>query len=329
MIAGAGPTVSSCHCRLRGVLPGLAGSAGAARLADSVLRAGHPVQRPGLREVPRRPADEPAVAPLAKPGLRSASLQLRPRLGHRPGDRGHAGSYAVLFELMLVLLLAVLLTRTRKEPLLRLGVCLLLPFTVAREGFHLAPFVVLASFACVHLLPVFHCNRDSFAMRRSSSPCSPSASTSSTCQSSATLPTSWRTRCSPRHACSEALAQMTRCCTCRSLPRGTWPTIVARQLLHARPALARRSAPCSRSRSSPTSSRIGSQSSSWIKTQLIWDRIVERIRACGSSHTSWRLTTRLDNGDRLGLASSSATPHNPGVLPSTLPHTSGLPTGPG
>ena len=54
---------------------------------------------------------------------------------------------------MLVLLLAVLLTRTRKEPLLRLGVCLLLPFTVAREGFHLAPFVVLASFACVHLLP--------------------------------------------------------------------------------------------------------------------------------------------------------------------------------
>jgi hypothetical protein len=64
-------------------------------------------------------------------------------------------SFAALFELTLVLLLGMLLTRTHKERLFRVGVCLLLPLTVAREGFHLAPFVVLASFACVHLLPSF------------------------------------------------------------------------------------------------------------------------------------------------------------------------------
>ena len=66
-----------------------------------------------------------------------------------------AASFAVAFEFLLTLLLVVLLTRTRKERFFRLGVGLLVPLTVAREGFHLAPFVVLASFGCVHLLPVF------------------------------------------------------------------------------------------------------------------------------------------------------------------------------
>ena len=65
-----------------------------------------------------------------------------------------AASYAVGLELALVLLLGLLLVRTRKERLFRLGVCLLLPLTMARDGFHLAPFVVLASFACAQLLSV-------------------------------------------------------------------------------------------------------------------------------------------------------------------------------
>jgi hypothetical protein len=63
-----------------------------------------------------------------------------------------AASYAVGFELLLVALLCVLLVRARKERLFRLGVCLLLPLAVARDGFHLSPFVVLTSFACAHLL---------------------------------------------------------------------------------------------------------------------------------------------------------------------------------
>ena len=37
---------------------------------------------------------------------------------------------------------------------MRVAVCILLPLTVAREGFHLAPFVVLASFACAQLSSV-------------------------------------------------------------------------------------------------------------------------------------------------------------------------------
>ncbi len=65
-----------------------------------------------------------------------------------------AASYAVGLELLLVALLLLLLVRTRKERVFRLAVCLLLPFTVAREGFHLSPFVVLASFGCAQLLSV-------------------------------------------------------------------------------------------------------------------------------------------------------------------------------
>lgn len=63
-------------------------------------------------------------------------------------------SYAVGFELLLVVLLAVLLLRTRKEALFRLAICLLVPLSVAREGFHLAPFIALATFGCMQLLPV-------------------------------------------------------------------------------------------------------------------------------------------------------------------------------
>jgi hypothetical protein len=61
-------------------------------------------------------------------------------------------TFAVGLELLLVVLLGLLLVRSRKERLFRIGVCLLLPLSVARDGFHLAPFVVLASFACAHLL---------------------------------------------------------------------------------------------------------------------------------------------------------------------------------
>jgi hypothetical protein len=63
-------------------------------------------------------------------------------------------TFAVAFEFLLSLVLVVLLTRARKERFFRLSVGLLVPLTVAREGFHLAPFVVLASFGCVQLLPV-------------------------------------------------------------------------------------------------------------------------------------------------------------------------------
>jgi hypothetical protein len=65
-----------------------------------------------------------------------------------------AASYAAGFEMLLVLLLAILVIRARKETLFRLGVCLLVPLTVAREGFHLAPFIAAATFACAQLVPV-------------------------------------------------------------------------------------------------------------------------------------------------------------------------------
>jgi len=64
-------------------------------------------------------------------------------------------TFAVAFEFFLSVVLVLLLTWARKERFFRLGVGLLAPLTVAREGFHLTPFVVLASFGCIQLLPVF------------------------------------------------------------------------------------------------------------------------------------------------------------------------------
>lgn len=63
-----------------------------------------------------------------------------------------AASFAVGFELLLVVLLGALVLVRRDERLFRLGVVLLVPLAVSRDGFHLAPFVALACFGCVHLL---------------------------------------------------------------------------------------------------------------------------------------------------------------------------------
>jgi hypothetical protein len=63
-----------------------------------------------------------------------------------------AANFAAGFELFLVVLLGTLLICRREERLFRVGVLLLVPLAVARDGFHLAPFIALASFACVHLL---------------------------------------------------------------------------------------------------------------------------------------------------------------------------------
>jgi hypothetical protein len=51
-----------------------------------------------------------------------------------------------------VVLLGGLLLARRDERIFRLGVLLLVPLAVSRDGFHLAPFVALACFACVQLL---------------------------------------------------------------------------------------------------------------------------------------------------------------------------------
>jgi hypothetical protein len=64
-----------------------------------------------------------------------------------------AANFAVGFELLLVVLLGGLLIARRDERLLRLGILLLVPLAVSRDGFHLSPFVVLACFGCVQLLP--------------------------------------------------------------------------------------------------------------------------------------------------------------------------------
>ena len=64
-----------------------------------------------------------------------------------------AASFAVGFELLLVAILGGLLLARRGEKLFRLGVALLVPLAVSRDGFHLAPFVALACFGCVQLLP--------------------------------------------------------------------------------------------------------------------------------------------------------------------------------
>jgi uncharacterized membrane protein YbaN (DUF454 family) len=63
-----------------------------------------------------------------------------------------AASYAAGFELALVVLLAALLVMNRRDVLFRLGVCLLFPLAVARDGFHLSPFIALSSLACAQLM---------------------------------------------------------------------------------------------------------------------------------------------------------------------------------
>ena len=62
-------------------------------------------------------------------------------------------TFTVLLELALVALFAAVVVLARSERLLRIGACLVLPLAVARDGFHLAPFVPLACFACALLLP--------------------------------------------------------------------------------------------------------------------------------------------------------------------------------
>jgi uncharacterized membrane protein YbaN (DUF454 family) len=62
-------------------------------------------------------------------------------------------SFAAGFELLLLVLLGVLMAVRRDEKVFRLGVVLLVPLAVARDGFHLGPFVALACFGCVQLAP--------------------------------------------------------------------------------------------------------------------------------------------------------------------------------
>jgi len=63
-----------------------------------------------------------------------------------------AASYAAGLELVLVVFLATLIVMNRREVLFRLSLCLLFPLTVARDGFHLAPFITLASLGCAQLM---------------------------------------------------------------------------------------------------------------------------------------------------------------------------------
>jgi len=68
------------------------------------------------------------------------------------GEKATAASFAALFELLLTVLLAALLVCRRNERLFRLGVLLLVPLAVSRDGFHLSPYIALALFACAQLL---------------------------------------------------------------------------------------------------------------------------------------------------------------------------------
>jgi hypothetical protein len=68
------------------------------------------------------------------------------------GEKATAASFAALFELLLTMLLGALLICRRNERPFRLGVLLLVPLAVSRDGFHLSPYIALALFACAHLL---------------------------------------------------------------------------------------------------------------------------------------------------------------------------------
>jgi hypothetical protein len=61
-------------------------------------------------------------------------------------------TFAVGFELALVVLLGALVVMSRRDVLFRLAVCLLVPLAVARDGFHLSPFIVLSAVACAQLI---------------------------------------------------------------------------------------------------------------------------------------------------------------------------------
>lgn len=65
----------------------------------------------------------------------------------------NVATFAVGFELALLMLLLGLAAVRRGEVFFRLALVALLPICVARDGFHLAPFVTLASFGAAQLLP--------------------------------------------------------------------------------------------------------------------------------------------------------------------------------
>jgi hypothetical protein len=66
--------------------------------------------------------------------------------------KAEAATFASAFELSLMVLLAILLVKHRRDVWFRAGVCLLFPIAVARDGFHLSPFIALASVSCAYLL---------------------------------------------------------------------------------------------------------------------------------------------------------------------------------
>lgn len=69
------------------------------------------------------------------------------------GTDATVATFAVGFELTLLALLVGAIVAGRREVVLRLALGLLLPICVARDGFHLAPFVTLASLGTAQLLP--------------------------------------------------------------------------------------------------------------------------------------------------------------------------------
>jgi hypothetical protein len=69
------------------------------------------------------------------------------------GTDANVATFAAGFELTLLVLLVGLIVAARREIVLRLALGLLLPLCVARDGFHLAPFVTLASLGAVQLMP--------------------------------------------------------------------------------------------------------------------------------------------------------------------------------
>src|SRR5262249_15031155 len=69
------------------------------------------------------------------------------------GTDATVATFAVGFELALLVLLIGVIVAGRRERMFRLALGLLLPICVARDGFHLAPFVTLASLGAVQLLP--------------------------------------------------------------------------------------------------------------------------------------------------------------------------------
>ena len=61
-------------------------------------------------------------------------------------------TFTVFLELALFIGLVASVARARGDRLFRVAVCVLLPLTVARDGFHLSPFVALACFGGAYLL---------------------------------------------------------------------------------------------------------------------------------------------------------------------------------